>query len=158
MTLDIEYVERSKTNASRFARLSASSEILQHYQQKLLGDDVAEKINAAFHLGCMGQDAESELDLLISLANDKNPTLCATVIAAIGRINSRPDESLSVLNRALFDGSLLVRQYAAAGIGLFSPEKLIENDSVPYLRKAMRSKDPCLQEFVSETLSRIKLQ
>lgn len=131
------------------------SYVAKAYLQNL--SDINSLIDYVFQLGGMGKQAVAELDELLKLSNDNNDLLRANVISAIGRINAMPEKSIPVLKRALFDSNVQVRQYAAAGIGLFSAEELINNEAVYYLvKRAAVEKDPTVYEFLSETLSSIK--
>jgi len=136
--------------------ISYLRQIYNNYQISDKMSDEALLVDYIFQVGGEGKNSIKELDDLINLSTVDNKSIRRVVIAAIGRINSLPKKSIPVLMHALFDTDKLVQQYAAAGIGLFSPEDLIKYKAMDYLIKASTSDDSSVREFVNETLSRVE--
>ena len=119
-------------------------------------NDLNTKLNNAVLLRTKGISSKSELRYLVNMASDDSAKVRGSAIRAIGLINDHPELSIPALNKALFDSDPQVKQYAAAGLGLFSSIDLLNYESTDCLKMAIIDADRIAFEFISETLMRIE--
>lgn len=147
--------DRNKLRIARHSLYLQGRQRVEDLCQNLQHENTDIVIEVTHILGMLQKEALPSLPSLLENSRSENVELRRATIATIGRIAQRPRDSLPVLARALVDDTdLLVRQHAAASIGMFGDAAV---SVIEDLVAALYDNDATVRHFVLTSLLDINI-
>ena len=126
---------------------------LKALQAMVDGSDPSARVQGAFGLGRLGQDARPAVPSLLKALKAEDPLVRQAAARALGQVRPDATEAVPALMACLQDPEWSVRRQAAQSLGEFGREASTASAALDGL---LRDKDPLVRQAARQALGRVR--